>query len=70
MSDTKKPKTESQLKKEALKKLVKTLKGLEKPKKKDNLVDFQKEKSASDFIKEIKTGELYKQLRPNKSKKQ
>ena len=34
-----------------------------KPKKKSNLVDFQKEKSASDFIKEIKTGELYKQLK-------
>ena len=71
MSESKKPKskkTESQLKKEALKKLVKTLKGLEKPKKKDNLIDFQKEKSARDFSKSIETGELYKELRPKKSK--
>ena len=34
-----------------------------KPKKKSNLVDFQKEKSARDFQKAIKTGELYKELK-------
>lgn len=40
-----------------------------KPKKKSNLIDFQKEKSARDFQKAIKTGELYKDLRPKKEKK-
>ena len=34
-----------------------------KPKKKSNLIDFQKEKSAKDFSKEIETGDLYKQLK-------
>jgi hypothetical protein len=39
-----------------------------KTKKKSNLVDFQKEKSAKDFSNSIMTGELYKELRPKKSK--
>ena len=34
-----------------------------KPKKKSNLIDFQKEKSAREFQEEIKTGSLYKELR-------
>lgn len=40
-----------------------------KQKKKSNLVDFQKEKSVKDFIKAIETGELYKELKPKKEKK-
>ena len=39
-----------------------------KPKKKSNLVDFQKEKSAKDFSNSIMTGELYKELKPKKAK--
>lgn len=39
-----------------------------KPKKKSNLVDFQKEKSAKDFSESIKTGSLYKELKPKKAK--
>ena len=35
-------------------------------KKKSNLVDFQKEKSASDFIKSIENESLYEELRPEK----
>lgn len=38
-------------------------------KKKSKLIDFQKEKSARDFIKEIETGELYRQLKPKNEKK-
>ena len=37
-----------------------------KPKKKPNLIDFQKEKSASDFIKSIENESLYEELRPEK----
>ena len=39
-----------------------------KPKKKSNLVDFQKEKSARDFSNSIMTGELYNELKPKKAK--
>ena len=39
-----------------------------KPKKKTNLIDFQKEKSASDFIKSIENESLYEELRPKKAK--
>lgn len=39
-----------------------------KPKKKSNLIDFQKEKSAKDFSESIKTGSLYKELKPKKAK--
>ena len=38
-------------------------------KKKSNLVDFQKEKSASDFSKSIENESLYEELRPKKEKK-
>ena len=38
-------------------------------KKKSNLIDFQKEKSASDFIKSIENESLYEELRPKKEKK-
>ena len=37
--------------------------------KNNKLIDFQKEKSARDFQKAIKTGKLYKELRPKKEKK-
>jgi|JI10StandDraft_1071094.scaffolds.fasta_scaffold269810_4 hypothetical protein len=43
-----------------------------KQKEKSNLVDFQKakaSKSAEEFTDSIKTGELYKELRPKKEKK-
>jgi hypothetical protein len=40
-----------------------------KPKKKSNLVDFQKEKSARDFSKSIENDSLYEELRPKKEKK-
>ena len=34
--------------------------------KNNKLIDFQKEKSVRDFINEIKTGKLYKDLRKKK----
>lgn len=37
-----------------------------KTKSESNLIDFQKEKSVRDFINEIKTGKLYKDLRKKK----
>ena len=44
---------------------------MKQPKKPVKPIDFQKalsEKSANEFIKSIKTGKLYKELRPKKSK--
>lgn len=40
-----------------------------KPKKKSNLVDFQKEKSARDFSKSIENESLYEELKPKKVSK-
>ena len=37
--------------------------------KNNKLIDFQKEKSAKDFSESIKTGSLYKELKPKKEKK-
>ena len=37
--------------------------------KNNNLIDFQKEKSASDFSKSIENESLYEELRPKKEKK-
>ncbi len=45
------------------------VKKVKSKKKKSNIIDFRKEKSAKDFIKSIETGELYEELRPKKKPK-
>ena len=49
--------------------MIETKRTKSKKKKSAKPIDFQKEKSARDFQKAIETGELYKELRPKKEKK-
>ena len=62
-----KPKSLYKIIKEA--KMNDTKKQSRKTKKKSNLVDFQKEKSARDFSKSIENESLYEELKPKKVSK-